>query len=159
MIGLTATDWAAFVDAINTVANSSFNQADIVWHRLSQNWQVDGFDDPANKAYTQVTLKCLVAYNYFRVWPAERLSNTGEIDDESLVLIFNKAYLAGLGYINAQGNFEYSSGTDYFVVDGVRYRSAGDTPAAQTATSPLLILLILSRALLKTGELRYPITP
>lgn len=150
---LSNAQWAAYRQVINN-ASASFNAATIIWNKVSILLARDG-DDASKPTYTQIPLKALIQYNVARTWPIDRSTDTGLINNQSIMIIFNKDYLAGLGYINANNNFDYDPGHDYFTHQGVDYKPMGDTPASQASDDPLLVFIICERARVKTGEKYY----
>lgn len=153
-MSISDADWANYKAIIND-AHSFFNQENITWLRFSSGLQRYGEDDGSQEATESIVLKCLVNYNVYRSWPLSEETASGQLDKESIAAIFNRSYLAGLGYINANGNFIVDPGRDYFIHRGVKYRCAGETPAAQAKDEPLLIYIILRRLNPLTGSTTY----
>jgi len=151
-MSLTAADWTAFKDAMY-MAHESFNQKTITWERMTSNLDPFGEDDGLTK--TNISLKGLVYYNYMRTWPVARETQTGSMDDESAIVIFNKEYLSELGYLNSNGYFAFDPGHDRFIINGVRYEPAGDTDADQAGAEETLFYLILKREVRSTGDKVY----
>ena len=153
-MGISDADWDNYKAIIND-AHNIFNQENITWVRYTSGLQRFGEDDPSSVTISQIVLKCLVNYNVYRSWPLSEESTSGQLDKESIAAIFNRSYLASLGYINANGNFIIDPGKDYFIHRGVKYRCAGETPAAQAKDEPLLIYVILRRLNPVTGSDTY----
>lgn len=151
---LTPAQWQQYKDTINSV-HSSFNQDTVIWHRFNRGFQRYGEDTVANETYTQISLKCLMGYNFFRTWPMTGENVGGAIDKENLVMILNKKYLSDNGYLNANGFFAMDPGKDKFFHMGIEYRSGGETPVAQAGDEPLLFYIILSREETPTGNAKY----
>ena len=92
-----------------------------------------------------------------RTWPVTRETSSGQIDDESLVVILNKQYLETISpaTLNDYGYLSYDPGRDRFVIDGIRYEPAGDTYADHINNDGNLFYLILNRETRKTGDKVY----
>lgn len=146
-------EWAEYKDIINDFNLNDSNQQPIVWRKLTQELSRYGEDD--NVAYTDTTLLGLVQYNYFRSWPTNKVDKSGEIDKESTLVFFNIEYLRGLGYVNADGQFQFDAGKDRFLIDGVRYKPSGNSKAAQASNEALLTFIILSVDTPESGETIY----
>jgi len=146
---LSPADWAKYVTAIND-ASDSFNKEDITWHRFMRKLSRDG--EEASQTYEDIILKGLVYYGYYKTWPDENVRVSGENDDTSLVVIFNKQYLKDLGYTNSNDYFITNPGYDKFFIKGIEYISKGDTDVAQAENDPLLIYIRLDRKQVSTGQ-------
>ena len=148
MAHLTEQDWIDYISVINEFAEDAFQEA-ISWHRSRGGLDRYQEDNPTER-FTQITLRGLVLYNVFRTWPIDRDSETGHLDNQNCVLILNNRVLQDLGYLNANGYFNFNSSADKFYISGIEYRAAGDTLAAQakaipTQNYPLLTCIILTR--------------
>ena len=148
---LSTADWQLFRQTINN-ASATFNTADIIWKHLTKRLAFDGDDRPGTTTFTSITLKALVQYNVFRVWASDKLTSEGKAQKDAVVVIINKDYLRGLGYVNANGNFNYLPEYDRFVVDGRVYKEMGGSQASQANSDPLLVYLILAPDELETGQ-------
>lgn len=146
---LSSTDWAKYKQAIND-ASDSFNKEPVIWHHFQRRLARHG-EDQARK-FIDITLLGLVAYNYIKSWPDENIRVSGENDDTSVILIFNKQYLNDLGYTNTNGYFSMNPGYDYFTIKGIDYVTKGDTDTAQAEEDPLLIYIRLDRKQINTGQ-------
>jgi len=151
---LTTEQWTAYRNIINQ-ASEGFNNDTITWRRFTRSFQRYGEDNDSNDNDTDIPLNCLIAYNVFRTWPMTDETTSGALDKENIVVIFNKDYLDGLGYLNADNFFEMDPGKDIFIHRGITYRSAGETEIAQAGDDPLLYYIVLSREETNTGEDKY----
>lgn len=151
---LTTAQWTAYRNIINQAAES-FNNDTITWRRFTRGLQRYGEDDGSNNNYTDITLNCLIAYNVFRTWPMTSETTSGALDKENIVVILNKDYLDGLGYLNVDKFFKMDPGKDIFIHRGIEYRSAGETEISQAGDDPLLYYIILSREESNTGDQTY----
>jgi len=154
MNAISDAQWAIYKNIIDN-AHNFFNQDIITWVRISHGLQRWGEDDVAIDKTFSTNLKCLINYNVYRSWPMSKESEGGVMDKESILVILNKEYLNGLGYINANGNFDFDPGKDYFLHQGQKLRASGETPAAQAKDNPLLVYIILKRMETDTGNKKY----
>ncbi len=146
---LTSAQWNTFREAINN-ASDTFNKKLITWHKFTRRVARYGEDESSN--FTLITLRALIANNFYKTWPDESREPTGEKDDTSLVMILNKEYLRGLGYLNSNNYFIINPGMDYFTIDGIEYETKGDTNTSQAESDDLLVYLRLDRKQPKTGD-------
>lgn len=147
---LTTNQWAAYRQVIN-LASASFNNESIIWNRVSIKLDRDG-DDANKPTFLPINLNALIQYNIYRTWPIDRSTDTGLIDNQSILIILNKDYLAGLGYITSNNNFDFNPSFDYFTVQGIDYKPMGDTPAGQAGDDPLLVFIVCERKRIETGK-------
>lgn len=150
---ISDSQWDVYKKIIND-AHDDFNQDTIVWVRQLHSMPRWG-EDEGNSSSINIELKCLNAYNFFRSWPMTDESVAGKIDKESMVVMLNKEYLRGLGYLTTDGNFDFDPGADSFIFEGQKLTAAGETPLSQAHESPLHIMLILKREPTKTGSSKY----
>jgi hypothetical protein len=148
---ISNAQWQIFRQTINN-ASATFNTANIIWKHLTKRLAFDGDDRPNTTDFEDIPLLALVQYNVFRVWPADKLTDQGKIQKDAVVVILNKDYLRDLGYINANGNFNYLPDYDRFWVDNKPYKEMGGSQASQALVDPLLIYLILAPEELDTGQ-------
>lgn len=142
--------WDKFKPAIDQVAFNLFFNKEVTWNRLVKKLNIHGEND--QPTFESVNIKALIEYNVFRIWPIDRFSPSGQMDGQHLCLIINKHYLNLNGWLNAEGNFDFNPGADYFVINGKRYHDAGFTEASQADSEGLLFYLILKRQEYRTGE-------
>jgi len=137
-------NWASYKNTIGVDAFDTFFQDDLTWKRVGLFIDEHG-EDEIGKPFTDVVIKTLIQYNVFRTWPVNRPTESGELEDQTMVAWLSKDYLNTAGYLNANGNFDYNVDEDRFVFNGVEYKAFGDTDAAQAQDGPLLVMLILQR--------------
>lgn len=148
---ITDAEWAEYRDIIDE-AHSDFNQ------QVIKLWKKDpGIDryQENDVTYTDTDLLCLIQYNIFRTWPMAKDTPSGILDEESIAIYLNITYLNSISMLTADGNLKFDPGVDYFELQGLRYRSAGETPVAQAKNQPLMLLLILKRIPINTAEGKY----
>jgi len=116
-------------------------QMDVIWKR-----SVTSRTRLTNDAKTvDVTIQGLVQYNHFRNWPINKTEVTGEVDKESVLLYLNQEWLSEQGYLDINKQFKFDPGYDRFFIEGIEYKSAGESKAAQTKDDTILVFIILQR--------------
>lgn len=150
---LTPADWQEYKDIINEFNQDDSNLEDVIWRRLNTNLSRFGEDD--NVIHTNVNIKGLLQYNYFRAWPTNRTSVSGELDKESVLLWLNIDYLRTNGWLTPSNQFIFRPGEDRFIINGVLYKALGDSQAAQASDEPLLVFMVLKKEETETGNLVY----
>lgn len=143
--------WQEYQDLIGIDAADTFFQDEIIWKKAVPFLDEHG-EDEIGEDFDDITLKCLVDYNDFRTWPITRNTGTGEIDKQTAVVLFTLKSLEDLNLLNSNGNFDYDADEDRFELDGILYKSAGDTNTAQAQDGPLLFQLVLEREITSTSE-------
>lgn len=150
---MTPAVWAKYKTAIDAYSQTVSSE-DITWHRLSAN--VDRWMEGMEENFEIVNFVSLVAYNTFRTWPVDSRTETGIIDKEYCHLYLNLTYLEENGWLTADKQFDFNPGFDRFWINGLEYKPAGDTGAAQANINPLFQILILEREEFKTGDKQRP---
>jgi hypothetical protein len=149
---LSDADWDEYKDIIDSV-HDDFNQETLIWKKFKKT--LNRFSEGKNQDYDTINLKCLVQYNIFRVWPMTKETNTGALDEQSVAVYLNNTYLSSLGHLTVGGVFKFDPANDKFILHGLEYRAAGETPVAQAHNRALLNLIILKRVPTNTGEDKY----
>lgn len=149
MAHMTPAQWQRYRDVINEWQEDAFQQ-EIEYRReiVTQ----DRYGEDYNKRFERITIKGLILYNYFRSWPMSNMNHVGELDKESCMVYFNIKNLRDQGLLNSHDQFEFDPAYDRFVINGMLYKSTGDSQAAQASNNPLLIFLILRREETDTGS-------
>ena len=149
---MSQENWDMHNNAINDWHEDAF-QEDIIWLKNYINRDYHGEDD--NHKFDTITLKGLVTYNFFRSWPIDMATDTGEIDKQSCMVMFNLKWLGDNGHLNADGQLDLNPGDDKFILNGVTHVPSGDSHISQAYDNPLLFFLILKREEISTGQTRY----
>lgn len=147
---LLGTDWDDFKSLMND-AHATFSGRMLIWLKFGikiNRYQEDIDNIPSP---TPIELSVLLNYNYRRGWPINVNSASGEDDDQSIQVLINKDYLRQNNFLTVDGNLDYDAGTDYFLLDGVKYKAFGDTPASQMLDDDVFITIIIRRVKLETG--------
>lgn len=147
LIGLN--NWNKFKKLIDD-AHDSFSQDIVIWRRSEL--KISFFNEDDRYEYQDIELKCLMEYNFFRVWPTTRRTISGEVDGTDISMLLNLNYLRKQGYLNDKGYFNFNADRDYFFHQGIKYKCEGHTPISQAHDEPLLIQVILRRQEKETGS-------
>lgn len=148
-------NWSMYKSLIGVDAHDTFNQEDVIWHRLAYGLDRWG-EDNKNAVFTDITLKGLFSYNYFRQWGVNQSTVSGEIDKQSEAVIFSIEYLKSLdpAILDANNFWNFDLLEDRFIHRGVTYIVKGDTFISQAQDEPMHIMIILKREETNTGETR-----
>lgn len=139
--------WAKYVGIINSFHDDA-NQQVITWESARSIKSRLGTD----VIREEKQILGLIQYNFFRNWPINKASATGEVDKESMVVLFNIEYMKTEGYLNLNEQFDFDPGYDRFVVDGIRYKAMGDSKTAQAKNKAIMLFVILQREEVETGQ-------
>lgn len=142
--------WDNYKKVINS-ASDTFNQSTVIWKRSLGGLDRFG-EDNSTERFEEIVLFHLADYNKNRIWPITHYTETGELDHQTEVLIFNLNYLNGLGYLNENGNFIFQPDTDRFIHKGIIWKCSGLTPLAQAADEDLLLQAILQKDPVATSK-------
>lgn len=144
-------DWEDFKNLISVDSSDTFGKQTIIWRRLKSS--VDRYkEDNSQGTYHDVTLRCLVNYNYMRSWPITNFTEAGELQAQSIQVIFYKKYLKDNGYLTADGKLDYKPDHDRFVLDGIIRKPVGDSSISQAGDESLLYEVIMEELKTPTGE-------
>lgn len=151
---ITPNRWSRYKSLVNRIRDS-FNKDILVWRKVSAATIPQYFEDDLFDSYTDINLEVLFGYNYFRTWPVTKDTIQGAQDEQNMVVHINKDYLKGLGYLTADGYFQFNPEDDTFFHRGIIYKAFGDTFHSQASDDPLFIQLILKRDVIATGTDRH----
>lgn len=150
---ISAEEWAQYNLDVNEFMDKDSGNQVFTWLKNVRGLNRAGNDDkPLFKA---IELKGIFQYNEFRSWPINADTTTGQVDKESILVFLNNDYLNGLGFLTPEGQFKFKPALDKFIVNGVRYKSKGDSQTAQADNKPLLHFLILLRDYVETENEKY----
>lgn len=146
-------NWADFKALFGEYASDTFAKATIIWRKLLSN--VDRWKEDNDLGTTvDIPLTCLVNYNYMRSWPISNMTESGETEEQSIQVLFNKQYLQSQGYLDDSGKFNYEPDMDRFVLDGLIRKPMGDTSVSQAYDSTLWFVVIMIEQRTPTGTER-----
>lgn len=153
---ISDADWNDYKSLIGNDAFDTFGQATIIWRR-AKSPGIDRFkEDGATSNTEDIPLKCLVNYNYMRSWPITSFATgeSGELNEQSIQVLFSKNYLQSLGYVNADGLFSYLPDFDRFLLDGLIRKPVGDSSVSQAKDGSMIFEVIMVEQSTKTGKKR-----
>lgn len=149
--GPSENEWKSYSDTLSGFASQTAQQS-ITWIRVTK--KLDRFGEDEGYSTQDITLKGLVAYNAFRVWPLNKAQDYGVLDKEYLYILLNNEYLEDNGYLNDNDYFSFNPFQDRFIINGIKYRASGDTPVSQAKSFPLYSLVILERDVVNTPDVQ-----
>lgn len=142
-----------YYKALMRKAHDTFNQDTLTWLRASD--VVNRFNEQEDLAPTITPILGLIGFNSFRTWPMTLQQSGGELDNQNMIVYFNKQYLSENGWLKPNGYLDYKPDKDYFIHRGIKYKSEGDTFVSQAYDDPLHVMLILRREELMVGETQF----
>lgn len=142
--------WDQYKDILNEFSLSTHTE-DIEYYQLSPSQ--DRFGEGSGNTYSKTDLKFSPYFNFFRTWPINTETATGDIDKQNMVAIFNIKALSTLGLL-INGRFKINSGDDFFIYRGEYYEIGGETPDAVANGDILNEYLILKKVDSKTHNLQ-----
>lgn len=146
---MTNQDWENF----RTVQRNYFDQVagtEVIWRKLISN--VDRYGEGEAVETTDITLKVITSYNFFRNWPINETTPSGVSDKENFYILINLEYLRDLGLLSPEENLDFDPVHDTFILGGITYYPQGDTPIGQVFASAGYYMVILSRKPISTGD-------
>lgn len=149
---MTQAQWDAYENILNEWQEDAFQQI-ITWRKSVVILSKHGEDN--NERFEDKELRGLIQYNYFRAWPINQPSDSGELDKESCLLYLNIKHLRDNGYTNNFNQFKFDPAMDRFVINGVTYKAFGDSQVAQAHNKPLFVYIILKREETETSKNIY----
>lgn len=150
---ISPVEWDEYKGIINDWSEDTFQQ-EVVWRKIVTTIDKNGED--TNRRTQDIIIKGLCHYNYFRSWPINSQTITGEIDKQTVMLYLNIDYLKKLNYINPTTlQFLFNPSEDRFIINGIEYKAMGDSQAAQASTEPILIFIVLQRQNISTPDSIY----
>lgn len=132
--------WAKYASIIDNFHDDA-NQQTVIWKRTISTRDRFGIKTTDE----EIELKALIQYNFFRNWPINRITTSGEVDKESMLMYLNVEYLRENNYLTNENQFIFNQGYDRFIVEGIPYKPMGDSKAAQAKDKTLLVFIILQR--------------
>lgn len=146
---LLGTDWDIFKSLMADV-HATFAQKIILWKRSTVQVHRYGEDPVDTMVDTQLAVLC--DWNYKRTWPVDINNESGQDDEQSVQIYLNKEFLRQNGFLNTQDYLKYNKEADRFSIDGILYKSFGDTSAAQMLQDDAWVTVILKRITEQTGH-------
>lgn len=135
--------WNKFQTILEDFHDADVGKQPILWKRWINIPSMYGEDDTNN--FEDVQIEALIGYNYYRTWPINRNTSTGELDTQNQVVWVSKRYLEENGWLSENGYWDFDRVMDRFVLDGIVYKASGDTTMTQAKDNSVLFFLILKR--------------
>lgn len=147
---VTNKSWDRYKKHIKAFLDMDAGRQSIVWARHVDQILSHGEDD--GPYYIKVDIEALCFYNYFRNWPINDGTVSGEKDNENLSILISQDYLKNLEggkYYQDLGNGAYQIlmnwAEDRFIINGQIYRPSGNTQVAQAKDEALVYVIILKK--------------
>lgn len=135
--------WTHYKNIVSDFIDNDAGKQPIVWKRYNSNLLLYGED--SGETYDNIPLDVLVGYNSFRTWPINRATTSGELDSQNLAIWVSAKLLKSRGFLNSSGYWEFNRSLDRFIINGIEYKSSGDTQVAQAKDEALLFMVVLKR--------------
>lgn len=135
--------WDNYKKIINDFIDEDVGKQKITWKRYIN--QPLLFGEDSGEKYIDVDLDVLVGYNSFRTWPINRVTVSGELDNQNLAIWVSARLLRELGYLNSNDYWDFDRSYDRFIINGIVYKSSGDTQVSQAKDESLLFMVVLKR--------------
>lgn len=135
--------WDHYKNIINDFIDTDTGKQKIIWKKY-----IDiplQYGEDSGQDYIDIPLEVLVGYNSFRTWPINLATVSGELDNQNLAIYISGRLLKELGYTNEHGYWDFNRSQDRFILNGITYKSSGDTQVSQAKDEPLLFQVILKR--------------
>lgn len=135
--------WDRYKQIVNDFIDTDTGKQPIIWKRYIN--QPLPFGEDSGEQYLDVALDVLVGYNSFKTWPSNQATISGELDNSNLAIWVSARLLRELGYLNPQGYWDFDRSHDRFIINGITYKSSGDTQVSQAKDEALLFMVVLKR--------------
>lgn len=135
--------WDNYKKIVNDFIDTDVGKQPILWKRYIN--QPLPYGEDSGKEYEDISLDVLVGYNSFRTWPINVNSISGELDNQNIAIWVSARLLREKGYLNQFGYWDFNRSQDRFVINGIVYKSSGDTQVSQAKDEALLFMVILKR--------------
>lgn len=135
--------WAHYKNIVSDFIDNDAGKQPIVWKRYNSN--ILPYGEDSGETYDNIPLDVLVGYNSFRTWPINRATTSGELDSQNLAIWVSAKLLKSRGFLNSNGYWEFNRSLDRFIINGIEYKSSGDTQVAQAKDEALLFMVVLKR--------------
>ena len=146
------SQWDAMAAVIE---DSGFFTKPIIWQRCKQSINRWGEDQKKPDDYeADLIIHTLSNYNYMRSWPITVPEESGELDRQSLQLLFLRKEFETLGVLLPGGYLKIDPARDRFIIDGLVHKAVGDTLVSQAGTKDIIFSIIVKREETPTGEFR-----
>lgn len=135
--------WDHYKNIVSNFIDNDAGKQKITWKRYIN--QPLPFGEDSGEKYEDIPLEVLIGYNTFRTWPINLATTTGELDSQNLAIWVSAKLLRNKGVLNSEGYWDFNRSEDRFIINGIEYKAAGDTQAAQAKNDALLFMVTLKR--------------
>ena len=135
--------WDRYKRIISTFMDKDAGRQSIIWAKNVDQLLTHG-EDYIPKYY-RIEIEALCFYNAFRNWPINKVTVSGELDEENLSILVTTEYIKSIGYLNKDGYWDFDWSKDRFVINGQVYKPSGDTQVSQAKDQALVFMVILKR--------------
>lgn len=135
--------WDRYKRIISTFMDKDAGRQSIIWAKNVDQLLTHG-EDYIPKYY-RIEIEALCFYNAFRNWPINKVTVSGELDEENLSILVTTEYIESIGYLNKDGYWDFDWSKDRFVINGQVYKPSGDTQVSQAKDQALVFMVILKR--------------
>ena len=135
--------WDRYKRIISTFMDKDAGRQSIIWAKNVDQLLTHG-EDYIPKYY-RIEIEALCFYNAFRNWPINKVTVSGELDEENLSILVTREYIESIGYLNKDGYWDFDWSKDRFVINGQVYKPSGDTQVSQAKDQALVFMVILKR--------------
>lgn len=142
--------WKSYKRILTNYVDQDVGLQTVIWLKHIMYPEAFGEDPKGDENYEPIELKALVNYNDFRIWPINKGTPSGELDEMNCAIILSQKQLITLNetredILNEQLNWVFDQALDRFEINGVRYIAKGDTQTAQAKDQPILFQVVLRR--------------
>ena len=135
--------WETYKKIIKNFLDIDSGRQPIHW--LKHINQLNPYGEDIGDKYFDIKLEGLCFYNAFRNWPINKVTSSGELDEENLTIYISKSQIEAKGYLTEDGYWQFNWSEDRFIINGICYKHSGDTQVAQAKDEALVFLVILRR--------------
>ena len=135
--------WETYKKIIKNFLDIDSGRQPIHW--LKHINQLNPYGEDICDKYFDIKLEGLCFYNAFRNWPINKVTSSGELDEENLTIYISKSQIEAKGYLTEEGYWQFNWSEDRFIINGICYKPSGDTQVAQAKDEALVFLVILRR--------------
>lgn len=135
--------WETYKKIIKNFLDIDSGRQPIHW--LKHINQLNLYGEDIGDKYFDIKLEGLCFYNAFRNWPINKVTSSGELDEENLTIYISKSQIEAKGYLTEEGYWQFNWSEDRFIINGICYKPSGDTQVAQAKDEALVFLVILRR--------------
>ena len=135
--------WSVYKKVINDFVEVDAGKQPILWRKYVN--QPLPFGEDSGQQYMDITIDVLVGYNSYRTWPINKGTTTGELDNQNMAIYISARVLSEIGQLTPEGYMDFDRANDRFKIQGITYKSSGDTMVSQAKDEALLFMVVLKR--------------